>query len=593
MCTQNNPSAQAEQEAEAIASFAAVILETLGFGVVIIEEQTHRIVYVNDKIQRMSGFQKEAIEGKVCHRLLCPTEAGKCPISDLHNAIDNSEKIMLCADGSVLPIIKTAVSLPIQGKTYLVESVIDNSERKQMQTQILQANALMREEIVRRTKIQEQIEYLAYHDSLTALPNRLMLMLRLGEAIAAAKSAQTMPAILFLNLDGFKMANDTLGHMMGDRLLVKVSRRLQHVLDEKHMIARIGGDEFAILLENTVSAAQIQESTVQILLGLEQPFLINHQDFFITASIGIAVYPADGLDAEALVKNAGIAMTAAKERGKNQAVFCDAAMKDSIVEAAKLNSLLYSAQKQQELELYYQPQVDGITHKIIGMEALLRWNSKELGWISPVRFIPLAEQSGLIHAIGQWVIRTACQQSKRWQDAGLSDFPVSVNFSVCQFQDSRLIEKMQKIFKELQFDPQFLEVEITESMAMYETYHMLQTLNRMKAMGMQISIDDFGTEYASLKYLKKLPVDRIKIDKQFIQGIHINEKDTAITKTIINLARGMGLGVIAEGVETETQSRFLCENECSEIQGFYYYRPMCANDLEQLLLQYASPESAE
>jgi diguanylate cyclase (GGDEF)-like protein len=430
---------------------------------------------------------------------------------------------------------------------------------------------------------EKKIKYLAYHDQLTGLPNRLSLSEQLNHAILSPSRKAKKLATMFLDLDDFKMINDTMGHDIGDQLLVEVSKRLVSTLRQCDTVARIGGDEFIMLIEDVENMDYINIVSEKIIMCFSEPFRFNNQECFITTSVGVAIYPTDGQCAEVLIKNADIAMYKAKSKDKNQYVICTSVMKTKIGETMEMNKNLSQALKRNEFELYYQPQLSCITHEIIGLEALIRWNHPELGMVSPVEFIPIAEQTNLIISIGEWVLRTACKQNKAWQDAGLTRIRMGVNLSAKQFQNGNLAGDVDGILSETGLDYQYLELEITESAVMKGKGNIIETLTVLRNMGIRIAIDDFGTEYSSLNYLKQLPVDRIKIPMTFIQGIGLNTKDEAITKAIIILAKSMGLGVIAEGVETKKQLDFLNQAMCDEIQGYYYYKPMPAHEVEKLL----------
>jgi len=566
-----------------ISNFAPAILETLGFGVVIVDADTHRIVYANSKIYDMGGFPEGAVIGRTCHGVLCPAETGQCPITDKGQVVDNSERTMVRADGTLSSIIKTAVPMKLEGKNYLIESIVDNSDRKQMQLDLTEANECMQKEIVKREEMQKKIEHLAYHDHLTGLANRWLFTDQLDHALSLSGRMAKMLAIMFLDLDGFKMINDSLGHALGDQLLKEVSKRLVNTIRKSDVVARIGGDEFVIMIENEENIEAIKLVAEKVLNSFNEPYKLNGQECFVTTSIGVAVYPTDGENAETLLKNADIAMYKAKEKGRNNCRFCTPVMKTNVIETMQLSNELHGALDRNELELYYQPQVHSKSNQIIGLEALLRWKHPEFGMVSPGKFIPIAENAGLIISIGEWVMRTACNQNKAWQNAGLPKIHVAVNLSVRQFQNTDIVKKVGNILKETGMDAQYLELEITESVFMKETGHVIEILSAFRNQGIAISIDDFGTEYSSLNYLKRLPVDKIKIAMQFVQGIDVSDRDEAITKAIIVLAKSLGLGVIAEGVETEKQLAFLSQRMCYEIQGFYYYKPMPAHEVEGLL----------
>lgn len=432
-------------------------------------------------------------------------------------------------------------------------------------------------------KRQDRIKYLAYHDYLTGLPNRLLFTDRLKQGINHATRTEKVIGVMFLDIDAFKMVNDAMGHDQGDELLKEVASRLSLTLRKIDTVARVGGDEFLLMINDLSSAEDIVQIAEKVVSVFNLPFKLKEQDFYVTASAGVALFPSDGEDVQSLLQNADIAMYRAKDKGKNQYMLCSPIMKSQVAELMKLTNGLYRAEERNELVLFYQPQVSQCSGRIIGMEALIRWNHPELGLVSPGKFIPIAEKTGLITSIGEWVMRTACYQNKAWQDAGLPCMRMAVNLSMYQFKNPNLVAQVESILKETGLDPSYLELEITESIAMKETDYIVDILNKLKRLGVTISIDDFGTEYSSLNYLKRLPVDRVKIAMQFVHGIAVSDKDEAITKAIIVLAKNLGLNVIAEGVETEEQLAFLSQRECDEIQGFYYHRPTPGVDMEALL----------
>lgn len=430
---------------------------------------------------------------------------------------------------------------------------------------------------------QKRIKHIAYHDSLTGLPNGLHFSDYLNRSISSSSRLEEPLAILFLDLDGFKMINDTLGHSAGDHLLKLVSNRLTAVLRKSDFIARIGGDEFIVLIDTIKSMDTVDIIAKKILKGLDAPFLINKQECFISASIGIAIYPIDGGTSEELLKNADLAMYKAKDNGRSQYCFCNKQMKDQVVENMVLSNQLWRALERQEFELYYQPQINCKTNEVVGIEALIRWNHPEHGMVMPEKFIPLAEQTGAIITIGEWVLNSACKQCKIWQDKYYPELRIAVNVSIKQLQNRGIVGQVEKALKKSELDSQTLELEITESIFIKEVDYVVEILKALKDLGADIAIDDFGTEYASMRYLKLLPVDRIKIAMQFVQGIDVNEKDQAITKSLIILAKNMGMSVIAEGVETKSQRIFLTQKQCDEIQGFYFYKPLPVSEMEKIL----------
>ncbi len=435
-----------------------------------------------------------------------------------------------------------------------------------------------------KIQAEEEINHLAFYDALTGLPNRTLFNNRLTKEIHLAKRTEKLIGVFFIDIDSFKSINDTLGHESGDELLKQVAERLSNTVRKHDTVSRFGGDEFLIMFNNISSIGDITYLADKIMESFKAPIIIKEQEFFITASIGISTFPQDGEDAESLLKNADMAMYISKEQGKNTYTLSTPILKDDILKKIKLTNHLYRALENNELEIYYQPQIDLYTKKIIGLEALLRWNHPEIGRISPQVFIPLAEQTGLINSIGEWVLRTACTQNVAWQTQGFEPLRMAVNLSAEQFKSNSLITKVKDILIETALDPKYLELEITESIAVKGHTNIIQMLNQLKELGVSISIDDFGTEYSSLHRLKMLPIDRIKMDMNFVQSISKSSKDDAIVRIIIQLAQSLELKVIAEGVETKSQLDFLSNQICDEIQGYYYYKPMPAVEIEKILV---------
>ncbi|WP_138494143.1 EAL domain-containing protein [Paenibacillus pinistramenti] len=435
-----------------------------------------------------------------------------------------------------------------------------------------------------KVEAEKEISYMAYYDALTGFPNHTLFKNQLEQTIQAAEAAGTQIGVLFIDLDSFKSVNDTIGHLGGDEMLQQVARRLSGCLRPQDTVSRFGGDEFLIQLAGMERAEEIREIADALMKSISQPLMVRGQEFFITASAGIAVYPADGESTDELVKNADLAMFESKEKGKNQYTFCSAAMKEGVLKRTQLTNSLYRALERNEFVLYYQPQVSVQTQEIVGLEALIRWNNPELGMVSPATFIPLAEQTGLIIPIGQWILETACRQNKEWQDKELPPVRMAVNLSIVQFQDRNLLSMVDRTLLETGLDPKYLELEVTESTAADGEDSIIQVLHKLKDLGVTLSIDDFGSGYSSLSRLKTLPVDRIKIDMQFVRGILKGNKDEAIAKTIIQLANNLKLNVIAEGVETAPQFEFFNQYKCDEIQGYFFYRPMPASEIEKILM---------
>ena len=486
--------------------------------------------------------------------------------------------------------VKSLMTVPIETNNRLYGFLVLHSVKKQKtwradQKKMLTVLANILGDAYNKAETEKEINRLAYVDILTGLPNRFMFNAILEDALIDAKLHNTKLAVLFIDLDSFKSVNDTMGHEGGDALLSEVAKTLVDVLGPNDFAARFGGDEFIVLMTQFDEVKEISERSKNIMATFSKPIKVNNQDFFVTASSGISVYPYDGTDRDTLIKNADLAMYTSKDLGKCQITFCTSAMKEEVERKVFLTNKLYEAVQNNEFVLYYQPQVNIATKQIIGMEALIRWNSPELGMISPCVFIPLAEQSGLINPIGQWVFETACRQNKKWQDMGLPPVRMAVNLSIEQFHNPNLVEMISQVIKETGLDAKYIELEITESVAIKETSNVIPVLSDLKALGVTISIDDFGTEYSSLARIKNLPIDRIKMAMEFVHGITVSEKDEAIGKVILTLASNLGLKVIAEGVETEKQLNFLEKRVCDEVQGFYFYKPMPAGEVEKILMR--------
>lgn len=432
-----------------------------------------------------------------------------------------------------------------------------------------------------------RIRFMAYYDDLTKLPNRQLFRDRTEQAIHLARRTGRIVGVVFLDLDSFKSINDTMGHEGGDLLIQAISQKLTGGLRKSDTVARFGGDEFLILLNCVAGVDDISKIADKILELIREPIVLRGQEVFITASAGISVYPADGEDAETLIKHADIAMYTAKDKGKNQYAFCSANMKETVKYRVNLSNNLYRALDRNELQIYYQPQIDLNTERISGLEALLRWSHPEFGMIPPMEFISLAEQTGLIHSIGAWVLETACAQVVAWKKMGLGDLRIAVNLSVAQLRNPGMVSQVERILKATSIEARQVDLEITESVTAKEPDYIIRVLNDLKKLGVSISIDDFGTEYSSLNRLKMLPVDRLKMDIQFVRGIDQGPKDQAISLVIMNLAKNLDLKLVAEGVETSTQRDFLKKKMCDEAQGFYYYKPMPADEVEKILSRHS------
>ena len=434
-----------------------------------------------------------------------------------------------------------------------------------------------------RKLAEDQLRFIATHDSLTDLPNRSMFNEGLRHALHQGSRYNRGIAVMFIDIDRFKVVNDTLGHSAGDRLLQDCARRLTECLRESDTVARLGGDEFVVMVENFTAPKDAIAIAQKILTGLARPFFVDGQEFLMSASIGISTFPDDGKDTETLLKNADIAMYRAKDQGRNNYQFYSAHMNKHTFERLAMESSLRRAVERNEFLLHYQPKLDLRTGAIAGVEALVRWQHPDWGMVSPAQFIPLAEESGLIVQIGEWVLKTACEQNKRWRDEGIAPLRVAVNLSARQFMQKTLLGDVARIIAQSGLTPDCLELEITESLVMTNPEHATETLHKLKAMGISLSIDDFGTGYSSLAYLKRFPIDCVKIDRSFIKDIPIEADDMAITKGIIALGHSLRLKIIAEGVETKEQQDFLRSNGCDEMQGFLFSKPLPAEQITALL----------
>jgi len=436
-------------------------------------------------------------------------------------------------------------------------------------------------DITDRKHAQEQMEYQAYHDSLTQLPNRLLFRDRITVALAHARRNHRVSAVMFLDLDQFKLVNDTLGHSIGDRLLQVIGQRLVTCVRAEDTVARMGGDEFTILLADLADRRGAAAVAQKVLEAVRHPVVVDEHELYVTTSVGIAIFPEDGEDAESLLKNADRAMYRAKEVGRDNYQYAHGARSEAADSRLVLERRLRQALDRGEFAVHYQPMVEIATGRVVGAEALLRWTSPELGPIPPEEFIPIAEETQLIVPLGAWVLRTACTQMKAWHNAGHAWLRVAVNLSPRQFQDRDLLATVERILHDTGFPAPFLDLEITEGTAMQNAELSLSILNRLKEMGIRISIDDFGTGYSSLSYLKRFPIDTVKIDQDFVRDL--TSDDAAIISAVISMARALNLRVIAEGVETEEQLAFLRRENCAEMQGFLYSEPLAPADFELAL----------
>jgi diguanylate cyclase (GGDEF)-like protein/PAS domain S-box-containing protein len=441
----------------------------------------------------------------------------------------------------------------------------------------------MNEDITARKVAEERVQYLAYYDALTELPNRTLLHDRLSKAMASARRQKDKVALLFLDLDRFKNINDSLGHALGDLLLQKVAERLKRWAREQDTVARLGGDEFLLVLTRIRDVADAAVAAERLMAVMTHEFIVDGNPLSISCSLGVSIFPEHGESAESLIKNADAAMYSAKEKGRNNFRFFTEKMNTEVGERLTLENSLRMALERNELFLVYQPQMDMGTGKIVGLEALLRWQHPELGLVPPDRFIRIAENSGLIMPIGEWVLRTACSQARKWQDEGHPPVSVAVNVSAVQFRQEDFCNLIRRVLHETGLAPQYLELELTESLLLTNADVTFSVLQELKAMGLTLAIDDFGTGYSSFSYLRQFRVSKLKIDRSFVRDVAVNPDDAAITSGIIGMAKSLNLKVIAEGVENEAQMSFLRAHQCDEIQGYYFSKPLTVDKVADKL----------
>jgi diguanylate cyclase (GGDEF)-like protein/PAS domain S-box-containing protein len=438
-------------------------------------------------------------------------------------------------------------------------------------------------DIFERKRAEEKVRHLAFHDALTGLPNRLLFNDRLTVSLAQAHRSHQKLAVFYLDLDRFKLINDSLGHSIGDELLRRVADRLRSVVRDGDTVARLGGDEFIVLAPRIAAEEDAKTIARKILAAIRLPFAIEDREFFVTTSVGVSTYPGDGVDPDTLIRNADTAMYRAKERGRDEFQFYAPAMTSSVVDRLALENRLRQALRNQEFVLFYQPIVDLADGRVRGAEALLRWQHPERGLLLPAEFIPLAEASGLIGPIGRWVLQRACAQIREWQSAGDPQFTVSVNLSPRQFHQADLVAQVAAALASSGIGPSSLDLEITETNAMENADQTISTLWELRKLGVGVSMDDFGTGYSSLNYLKRFPIDRVKLDRSFVRDVVTKSEDAAIVRAVISMAHTLQLVVTAEGVENRDQLSFLRRHRCDEMQGYLFSPPVSAAEFRELL----------
>ena len=544
------------------------IFENAAIGMTLTDMHS-RFVKCNPVFCRMLGYREEEVVGRTFADFTHPDDIGantESYRSLVAGEIDHFrlDKRYLCKDGRIVWVQLTVSLIP--GNRGAERFTIG-----------------MMEDITSRKQAEARVEYLATHDDLTDLPNRNLMRDRIEQAIARARRSQMEIALLYLDLDRFKVVNDGFGHPFGDTVLKAAGDRLRAVVRETDTVARQSGDEFLILLADLRRPSDVFMVAQKALQALAAPFLLEGREIYVSASIGVSVFPQDGQDAETLIANADVAMYRAKDLGRNTCQFFTREMSERVLRRVDLENRLRLAISQNQLRLDYQPKVDLASGRITGCEALVRWTHPELGAVSPGQFIPVAEESALIVPIGDWVLRTACAQGKAWLDAGLPPIAVSVNLSARQFLQQDVVSWVLEALRETALSPGQLELELTESLIAQDTEKVIATVNQLKASGVHLSIDDFGTGYSSLSYLKRFRVDTLKIDQSFVRHMLKEPGDAAIVRAVISLAHSLKMKVIAEGVETAEHCAFLRQHGCDEIQGYYFSKPVPAEQFAQLL----------
>jgi diguanylate cyclase (GGDEF)-like protein/PAS domain S-box-containing protein len=551
---------------------AQVALNTIADAVMSTDIQGH-VTFLNVVAESMTGWSRDEAAGR-------PLEEVFRVIDAVTRGIVQNPMALAIRENKTVGLTPNCILVRRDGvEAYIEDSAAPIHDRRGQVT----GAVIVFHDVGAARALPLRMSYLAQHDSLTDLPNRILLSDRLTQAIALAHRSGKKLAVLFLDIDRFKHINDSLGHAIGDRLLQSVAQRLLACVRRSDTVSRQGGDEFVILLPEVAHAGDAAAIADVILLALSTPHHIAKHDLHVTASVGIATYPDDGTDAETLMQNADLAMYDAKDSGRDNWQFFKAEMNKRAVERQLVEVALRHAVDQQEFVLQYQPQMNLGTGAIIGVEALIRWRHPERGLVPPAHFIPIAEECGVIVAIGRWVLREACRQARTWQCAGLPPVRIAINISAVELRAKDFVAGVRAILLETGLDPRFLELELTETFLWQDSKSTLAVLQALKAMGVQLALDDFGTGYSSLSYLRRFPIDTLKIDQSFVRDITTDAGDAGIVSAVISMGKSLHMRVVAEGVETREQLAFLREQRCPEGQGYHFSRPVVAGEFTRLL----------
>ncbi|MDR3586625.1 MAG: EAL domain-containing protein [Desulfosporosinus sp.] len=553
---------------------AQVTLDSIG-DAVITTNVYGNVEYLNPSAEALTGWTNAEATGLSLEKIFqIVNEETSEPL--------NYPIVRCLKEGDRVRLPNQAVLMHRNGTTMAIE---DSTTPIRNRADVVIGGVLVFHDVSDKRNLMKELSHQAHHDALTGLPNRLLFNEYLNQALAQAACRQGKLAVLFLDLDRFKLINDTMGHNLGDLLLNVVAERIRETLREGDILARQGGDEFLVLLSEISHIQEVVTVSERILGVFSQPLMLDGNEVYISTSIGISLYPTDGSDLETLVKQADTAMYYAKEQGRNNYQFFTAGLNIKANQRLSTENSLRKALARGEFVLHYQPQVDMESGCIVGLEALIRWNSAEQGIVAPLSFIPIAEETGLIVPIGEWVLRTACAQNKAWQEQGYPHLSMAVNISARQFREPNFIKLVANILKEIGMDPQWLELEITESVAMQNGEASVEMLSFFKELGIRISIDDFGTGFSSLNYLRRMPIDTLKIDQSFIRDISTGKNGEEVITAIIQLAKNLRLKVIAEGVETNSQWSFLKTKQCNEMQGFLFSKAVTSEEMELLFVR--------